>query len=132
MKKLVQFMDSAYPDCYDTDFVTLDDISAVLYIVAKNKIWKDMIMRDNEIVIKELVNSVSRKNFNLDEDVDTSYIKKSTGYGKVDFMNPNIPMTKAFETLEKDNWRKFVLPRFHNFVDALNLTSFKELLKDPL
>jgi tRNA A37 threonylcarbamoyladenosine dehydratase len=47
-------------------------------------------------------------------------------------MNPELPMTKAYEYLEKENWKQFVMDEFKPFVDALDLTAFKKLLKDPL
>jgi hypothetical protein len=47
-------------------------------------------------------------------------------------MNPELPMTKAFEYLEKENRKKYVLDEFKPYVDALDLTAFKRLLKDPL
>lgn len=43
-----------------------------------------------------------------------------------------LPMTKAYELLEKENRKQYVMDEFRPYVDALDLTAFKKLLKDPL
>lgn len=132
LKEIVIFIDPTYPENYDYDIISLEDISYFFQQIAKTKIWNDATIRKNEALIRELANSVSRANFNAGEDIDKYYISQSWEYDDVDWMNPELPMTKAYEYLEKENWKQFVMDEFKPFVDALDLTAFKKLLKDPL
>ena len=132
LKEIVTFIDPMYPEDYDYDIISLEDISYFFQQIAKTKIWWDEIIRKNEALIRELANAVSRVNFDSGEDIDDYYISSTWEYDDIDWMNPELPMTKSFEYLEKENWKKYVLDEFKPYVDALDLTAFKRLLKDPL
>jgi hypothetical protein len=77
MKEIVIFIDPTYPENYDYDIISLEDISYFFQQIAKTKIWNDATIRKNEALIRELANSVSRANFNAGEDVDNYYISQS-------------------------------------------------------
>lgn len=132
LKEIVTFIDPDYPEGYDYDIISLEDISYFFQQIAKTKIWWDEIIRKNEALIRELANAVSRVNFDEGEDIDNFYISNTWDFDDIDWMNPELPMTKAFEYLEKENRKKYVLDEFKPYVDALDLTAFKRLLKDPL
>ena len=132
LKEIVTFIDPDYPEWYDYDMISLEDISYFFQQIAKTKIWWDEVIRKNEALIRELANAVSRANFDEGEDVDNFYISNTWDFDDIDWMNPELPMTKAFEYLEKENRKKYVLDEFKPYVDALDLTAFKRLLKDPL
>lgn len=40
--------------------------------------------------------------------------------------------SKDFETLEKANWKQYILPEFHDAVDKIDLVLLKSLLKDSM
>lgn len=132
LKEIVTYIDPTYPEDYDDDFITLGDISYFFQQIAKTKIWNDQTIRKNEALIRELANSISRVNFLENENVDNFYISNAWEFDDVDWMNMDLPMTKAYEYLEKENRKQYVLDEFKPFVDALDLTAFKKLLKDPL
>lgn len=132
LKEIVIFIDPTYPEDYDYDIISLEDISYFFQKIAQTKIWNDKTIRLNESLIRELANSVSRKNFNVGDDVDNFYVSQAWEFDDVDWLNPELPMTKAYEYLEKENRKNFVLDEFKPYVDALDLTAFKRLLKDPL
>lgn len=74
LKAIVSYIDPQYPKGYDTDIITLEDISYFLQMVARTKIWKDEVIKTNEILIREFANAVSRKNFAGIIDADNYYI----------------------------------------------------------
>jgi predicted nucleotide-binding protein len=76
VKKIIEFIDPEYPnETYDKDIISFEDMSAFLQLIAKNKIWKDVILKENEIIVKELANYVSRVNFHAEiKDSDDTYI----------------------------------------------------------
>lgn len=133
LTKIVEYVDPTYPKDYENDFITLDDISYFIQMVAKTKIWKDNEIKENEVLIREFVNSISRSNYKKEiKDEDKFYISHKGDYEEIDFFNKELPLTKAYEYLEKDNWKKYTLEEFHPYIDAIDLTKFKQLLKDPL
>ena len=132
IKKIVEYMDPMYPKDWETDFITLDDISYFLQMVARTKIWKDTEIKINEPLIREFANAVSIKNYNAEEDYDNFYISNTGEFDGIDWFNKELPLTSEYEFLEKENWKNYTLPEFHPFIDAINLTQFKKLLKDPL
>lgn len=132
LREIVLFIDPTYPNGYDTDIISLSDISYFFQKVAQTKIWNDETIRKNEALIRELANSVSRVNFNKAEDEDKFYISQAWEFDNIDWMNMELPMTKAYELLEKENRKQYVMDEFRPYVDALDLTAFKKLLKDPL
>lgn len=77
LKEIVTFIDPTYPEDYDYDMISLEDISYFFQQIAKTKIWNDQTIRKNEALIRELANSVSRVNFDAGEDVDKYYISQS-------------------------------------------------------
>ena len=77
LKEIVIFIDPTYPEDYDYDIISLEDISYFFQKIAQTKIWNDATIRKNEALIRELANSVSRVNFDAGEDVDKYYISQS-------------------------------------------------------
>ena len=77
LREIVLFIDPTYPNNYDTDIISLNDISYFFQKVAQTKIWNDETIRKNEALIRELANSVSRVNFNKAEDEDKFYISQA-------------------------------------------------------
>ena len=73
LKEIVKYIDPMYPEDYEDDFISLGDISYFFQQIAKTKIWNDQTIRRNEALIRELANSVSRKNFLEEENVDNFY-----------------------------------------------------------
>lgn len=66
LKEIVIFIDPTYPENYDYDIISLEDISYFFQKIAQTKIWNDATIRKNEALIRELANSVSRVNFNAE------------------------------------------------------------------
>lgn len=66
LKEIVIFIDPTYPEDYDYDIISLEDISYFFQKIAQTKIWNDTTIRKNEALIRELANSVSRVNFNAE------------------------------------------------------------------
>lgn len=42
-------------------------------MVARTKIWKDSEIKENEVLIREFANAVSRKNFNVSEEEEDKF-----------------------------------------------------------
>lgn len=133
MRKLVLEIDPAYlDDPFSEDILSLNDISVFLQLIAKNRIWWDMLIKKNEPLIRRLVSYTTKKAIASDIwDVDTSSVIEKE-WGGIDWLNPDIYYTDAFQRLEKENWKKYVMPEYHSYVDQLDLTTFKQHLKDPL
>lgn len=51
---------------------------------------------------------------------------------KLDYMDPRMYYTDQFEALEKRNWKKYVDPEYHEYIDSANLTELKKAMKDPM
>lgn len=79
------------------------------------------------------MNSVTRQNIVIASDVaiDTR-TKEATTMEEINFSNNDIYYSDEFEAVEKSTWKKYVPANLHHFVDQINLSEFKKLLKDPL
>lgn len=79
-----------------------------------------------------MANWTSPKAYNLKKEEVENFTKTEDPWDGVDWTNKDIYYTEAFERMEKANWKRFVQPEYHDFVDRLDLTKLKQLMKDPL
>lgn len=132
IRKIVEEIEPLYKDLAEQDFFTFDDISQFLQMCAKNRVWGDATIKRNEVLVKELCGWVSIKAISVsDEDFSQSVEVEGTWDG-IDWRNKEIYYTDAFQRLEKANWKRFVQPEYHDFVDDMDLTTLKQMMKDPL
>lgn len=132
LKKIIEELDPFYWPDSESDFFTYNDISQFLQSCAKNRIWWDAIIKKNEVIVKEMANWTSPKAYNLKKEEVENFTKTEDPWDGVDWTNKDIYYTEAFERMEKANWKRFVQPEYHDFVDRLDLTKLKQLMKDPL
>jgi hypothetical protein len=134
IRYIVEYSDPDY--IFDMDdrreFFEHDDISRAVTLIAENKIWDDQTLKKLTPILYKYKAWTDKDTINDDpKDVDITTHEEAT-WGGIDWMNDEIYYTDVFEKLEKENWKRFVLPEYHIAVDKINLTELKKNLKDEL
>lgn len=130
LKKIIEELDPFYGEDSKKDFFSYDDISQFLQLCAKNRIRWDAIIKKNEVIIRQLANWTAAKAIEKDFDEVVNYGVVEDPWKWIDWTNKDIYYSDAYQALEKENWKRFVLPQYHDYVDRLDLTALKRALKD--
>lgn len=132
LKKIIEELDPFYWSDSLEDFFTYDDISQFLQLCARNRVRWDAVIKKNEVIVKELASRTSTKAYDMDREQVENITQVEDDWAGIDWTNKEIYYTEAFERLEKANWKRFVEPKYHDFVDQLNLTELKKIMKDTV
>jgi len=133
---LVRELDEGYPEEAEEDYISYDDVNNFISIMAKSSLWTDKVIKEQRGVVYEYMHYSSRASWavNVDdiENEQKKLIEDLNPTLKLDYMDERIYYTEQFQQLEKQNWKKYVDPTYHEYIDAANLTELKRAMKDPM
>ena len=127
--------------------ITIDDIWEFMKQLAQNRIWDDNTIKTHQGMVYQISNisnhiKIVSDDINDWDDKITNWDDKITNLNISDFNLPDLSHTidisnievysPEFEAQEKANWKNYIQPEFHPFVDRINLTLLKQLMKDPM
>lgn len=119
-----------------SELITQNDLSEFLKIMSTAKIWNDLVVQANMSVARVVINSLHPSNADLDynesyyNEINVSRRSEQEVMMQIDFNSDDLTWSPEFEALEKEQRKKRSNPNIHKYIDELDLTNFKKILRD--